>query len=346
MSGGFGSAARAVMIGIDGITPRSLGEAIRSGRAPHLAALRAGGTLGDDVRGTQPPVSLSSWASLLTGAPPSFHGVHMEAQYRPKHPLRERFPVRPATYPDVTHVYPTLFTALREARPTAATAAYYTWPPLAGLLDGSLNVSSLRPCNSCKSCQAVEEKLAAEYAELLVAHRFDLSWVYFDTLDECAHAHGDRNATVFGPLVERVDSWVGAVVSSLRNARMLSSTLVLVLSDHGRRAPDGKHHSRFTTEEMVVPWILHGPGVRRGHTLTWPVSNTDAAPTLLHALGVTPPVQMHGRVVAEAFREGAYGASGGLSVPRGGRAGAEHQSEGALVSASHWRVRGSARRGA
>ena len=52
------------------------------------------------------------------------------------------------------------------------------------------------------------------------------------------------------------------------------------------------------------------------------------------------------RVVAEAFREGAYGASGGLSVPRGGRAGAEHQSEGALVSASHWRVRGSARRGA
>ena len=48
---------------------------------------------------------------------------------------------------------------------------------------------------------------------------------------------------------------------------------------------------------MVVPWIVAGPGVRQGVTLTWPISSTDAAPTLLHTIGVRPPLQMHGRVV-------------------------------------------------
>ena len=43
-----------------------------------------------------------------------------------------------------------------------------------------------------------------------------------------------------------------------------------------------------------------------------PISSTDAAPTLLHALGVTPPVQMHGRVVAEAF--GGGGVEGLMSM--------------------------------
>ena len=45
-----------------------------------------------------------------------------------------------------------------------------------------------------------------------------------------------------------------------------------------------------------------------------PISSTDAAPTLLHALGVTPPVQMHGRVVAEAF--GGGGVEGQRGVMR------------------------------
>lgn len=71
----------------------------------------------------------------------------------------------------------------------------------------------------------------------------------------------------------------------------------------GRDAPTGRSHGGFSTAELEVPWILSGPGVVAGR-LTVPISSTDAAPTLLHALGVTPPEQMHGRVVAEAFGGG------------------------------------------
>ena len=87
---GFGAAEHVLLIGIDGITPRALNDAIARGDAPSLAALRSRGAWSDEVRVTQPSSSLSSWASILTGSPPEMHGVHLAAQ------LRSEYPVRPA----------------------------------------------------------------------------------------------------------------------------------------------------------------------------------------------------------------------------------------------------------
>eukprot|EP00965_Chrysotila_dentata_P214551 6188253-Pleurochrysis_carterae.AAC.3 len=76
------------------------------------------------------------------------------------------------------------------------------------------------------------------------------------------------------------------------------------MSDHGRESSQGRSHGGFSTSEMSVQWLLNGPAVRHGARLQWPVSITDCAPTLLHALGITPSSQMHGRVVSEAFEGG------------------------------------------
>ena len=293
MEPSFGAAQHAIIIGIDGITPYTLEDSIARGIAPNLQALRSRGSRANDVRVTQPSSSLSSWASILTGAPPVFHG----------HGAAGAPPVRPATYPE--HIqWPTIFAAVREANPAMTTGAYYSWPPLGGLIgEDRLNSSVLTSCEGCEQCIEAEPAQASEYVKALKRRRFSLSWVYFDVLDECAHWWGNSDDRYFS-LVTTVDDWVGQILRALRVAKMEQSTLVFVLSDHGRRTPGGRDHGAFTTDEMVVPWIIAGPGVRADTQLTWPISSTDAAPTVLHALGIRAPLQMHGRVVHEIFEEG------------------------------------------
>ena len=307
-SAAFGASQHAVIIGIDGLSIRALHEALDAGLAPSLKALRSAGAVTDDARCTQPSISLPNWASTLFSAPPEMHGVHGTTYDHT---------VRPAALED-DQIWPNLFTVARAAKPALTTAAFYSWAPLGLLMPRhSLNATVLRPCRSCDECLEIEPKLADDYLTALRTRRFGLSWLYLDVLDECGHGRGDRSKS-YGALVQMVDAMVGKVVATLREAGMLDQTTLLVMSDHGRETR-GFAHGGFTTEELSVQWLLSGPGVRKGATITGPVSIMDGAPTLLHALGVTPPLQMRGRVVREAYeaaREGPPGGPAGDQNPR------------------------------
>ena len=304
MSDGFGSSSHAVLIGLDGLSIAALNRALNSGNAPHLAKLRARGAFTEDARVTQPSLSLPNWASTLFAVPPAFHGVHLP---------RLDDDVRPATLA-AGGTWPNAFTIAQHAKGNAfTTAAYYSWPPLAQLLPrATLNASVLATCTNCDDCLRVEPTLVADYVSALRTRRFGLSWLYVDALDECGHARG-ANSRGYLDLVRRVDSWVGQVVDALP-----PRTTLLVMSDHGRAA-NGFGHGGYTTEEMAVQWLLVGPSVRQGVRLSSPVSIMDSMATLLHALGITPPVQVYGRVVREAFEpllQGERAAAAGLTQRR------------------------------
>jgi arylsulfatase A-like enzyme len=71
-----------------------------------------------------------------------------------------------------------------------------------------------------------------------------------------------------------------------------------VLADHGGHDFD---HAAGLVEDLTIPWIISGPGVRRDHRITGPVNIIDTAPTLAHLLGLTAPVQWSGRAVTEVL---------------------------------------------
>lgn len=289
----FGASQHAVLLGIDGLSIRALHEALDAGNAPNLKTLREGGIFTDDARSCQPTLSLPNWASTLFSAPPEMHGVRGTTY--------EENIVRPATL-EAGNVWPNLFTVARAKKPALTTGAFYSWAPLGLLLPRhSMNSTVLRACRNCDECIGVEAQLTDDYLAALRSKRFGLSWLYLDVLDECGHAIGDRSKG-YGQLVQMADRWVGKVLSALREANMLETTTILVMSDHGREER-GFGHGEFTTGELSTQWLLSGPGVRRGKTLRGPVSIMDSAPTLLHALGVHPPLQMRGRVVREAYEE-------------------------------------------
>jgi arylsulfatase A-like enzyme len=98
--------------------------------------------------------------------------------------------------------------------------------------------------------------------------------------------------------VASADCAIGRVLDPLRASGSLAHTVCLVLADHGGHDFD---HSAGAPEDITIPWIVSGPSVRRGHRIAAPVDIVDTAPTVAHLLGLAPPAEWSGRVVAEAL---------------------------------------------
>jgi arylsulfatase A-like enzyme len=95
-----------------------------------------------------------------------------------------------------------------------------------------------------------------------------------------------------------VDEGVARVVTALRDAGVLGTTLILFTSDNGyfqgeHRIPSGKI---LPYEPAVkVPLLASGAGVVPGRRITAAVANIDVAPTIVEAAGATAGLTMDGR---------------------------------------------------
>ena len=74
-------------------------------------------------------------------------------------------------------------------------------------------------------------------------------------------------------------------------------TIMVMTADHGGT---GTSHGGESMEELEIPLILRGPGVRHAEIKTF-VNTYDLAPTLAWILGLKPPACWIGKPVLEAF---------------------------------------------
>ncbi|MCZ6823117.1 MAG: alkaline phosphatase family protein, partial [Deltaproteobacteria bacterium] len=65
---------RALLIGIDGATPRVMTPLLKAGRLPHLAKIAASGVYAP-LRSHAPITSPRIWTSIATGMMPDHHGI-------------------------------------------------------------------------------------------------------------------------------------------------------------------------------------------------------------------------------------------------------------------------------
>jgi arylsulfatase A-like enzyme len=73
---------------------------------------------------------------------------------------------------------------------------------------------------------------------------------------------------------------------------------VVLQSDHGGH---DRNHGTDLPEDMTIPWLAAGPGIRQGHTIESTVSLLDTAPTIARLLGLAPHREWEGRCVEEIF---------------------------------------------
>lgn len=262
-----------VLCSIDGMRP----DALRAVHAPVIHGLARDGAYTWAARTVMPSVTLPCHTSMLRGVDTPRHGI-------------------------TTNVFQPLARPVPSLLDVAARAGkrvgfFYNWEQLRDLAEpGSLTVSlfwknSLSPEG--------DRDIAEQAAHYLTRADLDFLFVYFGWTDECGHQHGWMSPE-YRAAIENADACLGHVLEAVQAAGRLPVTTTLVQSDHGGH---GRSHGTDADEDMVIPWVLNGPGVRSGHELHTPVRIYDTAPTLARVLGLPLPREWDGAPVAEAFTE-------------------------------------------
>jgi arylsulfatase A-like enzyme len=173
----------------------------------------------------------------------------------------------------------------------------------------------------------LRERQVREYLDSAPTDRPLFLWVHFFEPHEPYVVHeghvfsGGPSADVdaYDSEVAEADDGIGRIVRLMRTRR--ADPVIAVTADHGEEFGEhgGRYHGTTVYEEQVrVPLIVVGPGVRKGATVS-PVAQTiDLLPTALSALGIPRPARLRGRdlgpVLAGATNAGAVHEDEGLAL--------------------------------
>jgi predicted AlkP superfamily pyrophosphatase or phosphodiesterase len=260
--------APVVFIMLDGLRP----DALLQADAPHLHAFKARSAHTLTAQSVVPSVTLPCHTSIFHSVPPSRHGI-TENDW---HPMAR----------------PVVGLVDQAKHHDKKSAFFYNWEFLRDLnRPGSLYYSYFIDT----SYQEDGDDFVAEAAAAMLARRLiDFTFIYLGTIDTAGHAYGWMEAGYFAQIA-RVDRLVGQILAAAPGDHR-----VLIHSDHGGHE---RTHGTEMPEDMTIPWMLAGPGIREDYAIQRAVSLLDTAPTLAALLGVPPVRDWEGTAVDEAFAD-------------------------------------------
>lgn len=245
----------------------------------HELMARAAWTL--EARGVMPTLSSPNWKSVIGGAPPEQHGITSNGYFRR---LVEFAPA----CPNDEGQFPTIFGILREQRPSSRIAVFHEWGGFANLVEPRAPDVMRHESGSERTITA-----AIEYWK---ANRPSLLFIHLDGVDHAGH-ETDWFSQHYYNAATQADGYLGRVLDMLTSESASDSTFVLVTSDHGGTRHGHGHNS---LAEILIPWVLAGPGVRTGQ-LSVPVNTYDSAATMAWIYNLNMPPCWTGRPVLAAF---------------------------------------------
>lgn len=96
----------------------------------------------------------------------------------------------------------------------------------------------------------------------------------------------------------QADEYLGQFWNELRALGLEGKTLLFVTADHGQA--DSGWHPFDAEDAWAMPLVVVGPGIRSGQRFDY-AEQIDMVPTLCDLMGVKPPKNSSGRVLAEAL---------------------------------------------
>jgi arylsulfatase A-like enzyme len=120
----------------------------------------------------------------------------------------------------------------------------------------------------------------------------DFVFVYLSTADTAGHMYSWMSDGYLQQ-VERVDAAFGVLLEGIP-----TGSTILVHSDHGGHE---RTHGTDSPEDMLIPWLIMGPGIRQGHEIEAAVSLLDTAPTLAAIMDIPAHHDWEGNCISEIF---------------------------------------------
>ncbi|MFT3891287.1 MAG: ectonucleotide pyrophosphatase/phosphodiesterase [Anaerolineales bacterium] len=259
-------ARRVLILSIDGLRP----DVIALAPMPNLEALMTGSAYTLHAQTVYPSVTLISHASMLVGVCPSKHGVDWNDYYP------DRGYAKGTDLFDIVHaagMQTVMYVGKEKLRQITEPAStdIFTF----------INDRDL----------VIADQLIANFPQ-----DFRLLFIHFATVDDMGHEYGWMSPEQMS-VAYRADQALGKILAELDARGLRQETLVIVTADHGGH--DTTHGSHLP-EDMTIPWIASGPGIKLGQLITQ-VHTMDTAATAAFALGLPIPAEWDGVPVYEAF---------------------------------------------
>ena len=275
-------AKHVVLISLDGICVAGF----RQAKTPHLDTLLSEGVLSTETRVVMPSVTLPNWTSHLTGSGPEQHGVANNAWTVDKYKL-------PAIEKDVDGYYPSVFSVLKQAIPQAKTAFYYNWGPLIN----PYNRQYLDEISYLEKDAYIENYEKA--FNFLVENRETptLVFLYSVHTDHAGHKYKWMSSEYIRS-IEEADVEIGKFLDKMKQEGLYEDTHFMFLTDHGGIEYG---HGGLSTDEMIVPWGITGPKIKKKMKMEEPNNTVNTASVILHLFRVEQPAGWTGEVPKSIF---------------------------------------------
>ena len=279
------------IISFDGGKP----SVIADSEMPTIKRMAAEGAVTWVANTIFPPKTLPSHTSMLTGVGPEKHLVDWNSYM----PLRGKVRV------------PTVFALARQHNATLGTAMFagktkfrHLWQQ--GSLDlfdfgGPQEDVAVPGTTEVEQAVVPAQYVAKGAAAYIVEKKPALCFIHFPDADSAGHKSG-WGSPEQKEAFKVCDQALSQIVKAIEQAGIKDRSVVLITADHGGTL---KNHSANTPDDMNIPWIAWGKGVKKSFRITGPVTTYDTAATALWLLDIPLPEVLDGKPVTGAFEEAA-----------------------------------------
>lgn len=259
-------ASHIIVISLDGTRP----DALLLADTPNIQELAAKGAASWEASTVFPPVTLPAHTSMLTGLAPEDHGVDFNDMQPDCPPLE----------------FSTFLTLAEEA-------GYKT-----ALVTGKEKFCMYNQSPGLDYTFAREgDRSVVDRALELLDEGYEVLFLHFPNPDFFGHSLGWMSETYITEL-SSTDRQIGRLIAKLAELNITEETLIIITSDHGGH---GTGHGQNIPEDMLIPWVIAGPGVVAGTALGTTVNVADTAATVLWALDIPALENSAGKPVLAAF---------------------------------------------
>lgn len=151
--------------------------------------------------------------------------------------------------------------------------------------------------------KSVAKAFAAEFGK----SKPNLTFIHFRDPDTVGHATGAYSPEKVQALKD-CDEALTTIKEAVAAAGVLEQSVFILTADHGAHDTKNKEgktvgtHGDARPEDVLIPWVAWGKGVKKDFTITAPVLQYDTAATALWLLKVPLPEHFWGRPVTSAFK--------------------------------------------
>ncbi|HTJ77424.1 MAG TPA: alkaline phosphatase family protein [Rariglobus sp.] len=272
------------IVSFDGGKPAVIAQS----EMPVLKAMAAEGAHTWVAQTIMPSITLPSHTSMLTGVTPAKHHI-LWNDWKPELGLVK---------------VPTIFSLAKEHGFTTAMfvgKVKFRHLDLPGTVDAFVFPlpHDLPADAQAAEKSKVEARPVAEAFASALAGGFkpNLCFIHFSDTDTAGHKYGWGSPEQIKAFAD-CDAALKIIMDAIRKAGLTDSSVVILTADHGGH---DKTHGLAIPDDLNIPWIVWGKGVKPHLELTTPISTCDTAATALWLLNIPVPADFDGKPATSAF---------------------------------------------